>query len=51
MPLAPNCEARSRDELAAVVRELHQDYVHRGHEWQNQSLDRFLEALAAWVDE
>lgn len=51
MPSTPDHEVRSRDELVAVVRELHQDYLRRGHEWENQSLDRFLEALAAWVED
>ncbi|MFH8576604.1 hypothetical protein OHB11_35820 [Streptomyces zaomyceticus] len=51
MSLAPDREVRSRDELVALVRELHQDYLRRGHEWENQSLDRFLEALAAWMDD
>ncbi|MFB7592243.1 hypothetical protein [Streptomyces sp. NPDC056169] len=49
--LTPDSEIRSRDELVAAVRELHQDYLRRGHEWENQSLGRFLEALAAWVDD
>lgn len=51
MPLTPDSEVRSRNELVAFVRELHQDYLRRGHEWENQSLDHFLEALAAWMDD
>ncbi|MFD0022707.1 hypothetical protein ACIA74_39010 [Streptomyces sp. NPDC051658] len=49
MSLTPDDEVRSRDELVSFVRELRQDYLRRGHEWENQSLDRFLEALAAWM--
>lgn len=44
-------EVHSRDELIAVVRELRQDYLRRGHEWENPDLDRFLEALAAWMED
>ncbi|MET9919214.1 hypothetical protein ABZZ04_19265 [Streptomyces sp. NPDC006435] len=51
MSLAPDDEIRSRDELVAFVRELHQDHLRRGHEWENQSLDHFLGALAAWMDD
>ncbi|WOX26428.1 DUF7660 family protein [Streptomyces solicathayae] len=49
MPLTPEDEIRTRDELVAFVRELHEDYVSRGHDWENHTLDRFLEALAAWM--
>ncbi|MFI6107503.1 hypothetical protein [Streptomyces sp. NPDC051310] len=51
MPLTPDDEVRSREELVAFVRDLHQDYLRRGHTWENQTLDRFLEALAAWMDD
>ncbi|MFE1763488.1 hypothetical protein ACFW81_04635 [Streptomyces angustmyceticus] len=51
MPLTPDSEVRSRDELVTFVRELHQDYLRRGHAWENQSLDRFLEGLAARMDD
>jgi hypothetical protein len=49
MPLTPDAEVRTRDELVAFVRDLHQDYLQRGHDWENQSVDSFLEALAAWI--
>ncbi|MEU6272987.1 hypothetical protein ABZ871_11315 [Streptomyces populi] len=49
MPLNPDDEIRTRDELVAFVRDLHQDYLQRGHDWENHTLDRFLEALAAWM--
>ncbi|MFF8617294.1 hypothetical protein [Streptomyces sp. NPDC015350] len=51
MSLAPDGEISSRDELVAFVRELHRDYLRRGHEWENQNLDHFLGALAAWMDD
>jgi hypothetical protein len=49
MPLTPDDEVHSREELVAFVHDLHQDYLRRGHDWENQTLDRFLEALAAWM--
>ncbi|GAA0376937.1 DUF7660 family protein [Streptomyces blastmyceticus] len=49
MPLTPDDEIRSREELAAFLSDLHQEYLRRGHEWENGTLDRFLEALAAWT--
>jgi hypothetical protein len=49
MPLSPDDEVRSRDELVSFVQGLREDYLGRGHEWENQTLDRFLEALAAWM--
>ncbi|MCX4986017.1 hypothetical protein [Streptomyces sp. NBC_00572] len=49
MSLTPEAEVRTRDELVSFVRGLHEDYLRRGDEWENQTLDRFLEALAAWV--
>lgn len=49
MPLTPDDEIQTRDELVAFVRDLHQDYLRRGQDWENHTLDRFLEALAAWI--
>ncbi|MER0443935.1 hypothetical protein ABR738_05030 [Streptomyces sp. Edi4] len=50
MSLTPDSEVSSREEFVAFVRELHQDYLRRGNEWENQSLDQFLESLAAGMD-
>ena len=33
----------------AFLRDLHQEFLRRGHEWENQTPDRFLEAMTAWV--
>ncbi|MFI0989417.1 DUF7660 family protein [Streptomyces exfoliatus] len=41
----------SKDELASFVRSLHRDHVDGGEAWENADLARFLEALAAWVDD
>ncbi|MEV7815560.1 hypothetical protein AB0P05_33330 [Streptomyces flaveolus] len=49
MPLSPDDEIHTRDELVAFVRDLRQDYLQRGHDWENHTLERFLEALAAWI--
>lgn len=49
MSLTPDDEIRSREELAAFVRKLHQDFLQQGDAWENNTLATFLEALAAWV--
>ncbi|MFF4353818.1 hypothetical protein [Streptomyces sp. NPDC001530] len=49
MLLSPDDELRGPDDLVAFLRDLHLDFQQRGHEWENPTLDRFLEALAAWV--
>ncbi|MFE7113482.1 hypothetical protein ACFU98_45480 [Streptomyces sp. NPDC057575] len=42
-------EPRSREELVAFLPDLHKEFRARGHEWENSTLDDFLEALAARV--
>ncbi|MFF1400578.1 hypothetical protein ACFVZD_43395 [Streptomyces sp. NPDC058287] len=51
MSLTPDDEIRSREDLAAFVRELHQDFLQHGSVWEHSALANFLQALAAWVDE
>jgi hypothetical protein len=51
MSLAPDDEIHSREDLVAFIRDLHQDYLHRGQDWENSTLDRFLEALASWTED
>ncbi|MEV8478324.1 hypothetical protein [Streptomyces sp. NPDC051173] len=51
MPLTPEDEIHSREELVAFVRDLHQNYLRRGHDWENQTLDRFFQALASWMED
>jgi hypothetical protein len=41
----------TRDDLAAFVAALRQDLVDRPDGWENGSLDRFLGAAAAWLDD
>uniref|UniRef100_UPI003F686B2E DUF7660 family protein n=1 Tax=Streptomyces polyasparticus TaxID=2767826 RepID=UPI003F686B2E len=33
------------------MKRLREDHSRRGAEWENRTLDRFLEALAAWVED
>jgi hypothetical protein len=41
----------TRDQLGEFVRAMLQDFERSGHaEWENPTLDRFLEALAAVVE-
>ena len=46
---APNI--RTRQGLARFIRELATDFRSNPDEWENDTLDSFLEALAAWTDE
>jgi hypothetical protein len=39
---------RSREDLARFVEGLHHELIH-GADWENDQLDGFLEALAAWI--
>lgn len=39
----------SREELVMFLRVLHQEFQRHGEQWENNTLDHFLEALAAWV--
>lgn len=41
----------SRAELASFVRELLNDYRLNREGWENDSLDHYLEAIAAWVED
>lgn len=40
---------RSKEEFAAFVAQLREDLLKKPEEWENPTLDRFLEAMAAWV--
>ncbi|MGW1090100.1 DUF7660 family protein [Streptomyces sp. NPDC002596] len=39
----------NREALAALLARLREDHAQHGAEWENQTLDRFLEALGAWI--
>ncbi|WP_459076341.1 DUF7660 family protein [Streptomyces nanhaiensis] len=51
VPLTSDEEIRSREEPAASVRALHQECLSRGGEWNNSTLEDFLQALAAWMED
>jgi hypothetical protein len=40
---------RSREDLAAFVSALRQDLESDEPDWENPTLERYLEALAAWI--
>jgi hypothetical protein len=42
---------RSREDFVAFVRALRKDLHDNPDSWENRSLDGFLEALAAWVED
>ncbi|WP_436772217.1 DUF7660 family protein [Yinghuangia sp. YIM S09857] len=52
MPSPPSADAPIPDRAAliAVINELRDDFLRRGSEWENATLDSFLDALAAWLD-
>ena len=45
----PANEVESRQDLADYILTLRDDFARRGQEWENATLDRYLEALAAWI--
>ena len=42
---------RTRADLIAFLQELHQDHRDNPQAWENNTLERFLEALAAWTQD
>jgi hypothetical protein len=44
-------EIDTREDLAAFVAALRQDLIEGPAGWENESLDRFLAAAAAWLDD
>ncbi|WP_157862296.1 DUF7660 family protein [Wenjunlia vitaminophila] len=48
-PLNPGDRIPDQDAFAAFLARLHEDCRQRGDQWENVTLERFLEALAAWV--
>ncbi|WP_199551378.1 hypothetical protein [Streptomyces sp. N35] len=39
-----------REAMVAFLARLREDHARHGSEWENQTLDRFLAALTAWVE-
>jgi deoxyadenosine/deoxycytidine kinase len=42
-------QIKNREQFVAFLEELHNDYVTNGKEWENSTLDRFLEAMVAYA--
>lgn len=42
---------RSRSDFIAFVRELRQELIQNPQRWENASLEEYLEAVAAWVQD
>ncbi|MGX5181441.1 DUF7660 family protein [Streptomyces avermitilis] len=42
---------RSRADLVSYIKQLAQEAQAPSSSWENQSLDRYLEALSAWTDD
>ncbi len=44
---------QTREDIAAFVRTLRENLLEGGHadEWENPTLERYLAALATWVDD
>ncbi|NEW75228.1 DUF7660 family protein [Streptomyces rhizosphaericus] len=40
----------SREALVSHIRSLRDDLLTRGDQWENPTLERYLEALAAWME-
>ena len=48
-PLAFDYPVESAEDLVAVITHLRTNLQERPEEWENQTLDSFLEAMGAWV--
>ncbi len=46
----PNEKVRSKEDFVAVVRELERSLREKPATWENDTLPRFLEAMAAWTE-
>ena len=42
---------RSREDLVGFIRSLRADLLSRPDEWENPTLERFLDALAVWSED
>lgn len=49
LPLTAHQSVSDRQAFVAFLAQLTQEYHQHGEEWENPTLDRFLEALTAWV--
>jgi len=49
MTLSAN-DVDSKDKLVEFIENLRDDFVKNSFEWENPSIERFLDAMAAWVN-
>ncbi|MDQ1037381.1 hypothetical protein QFZ75_003797 [Streptomyces sp. V3I8] len=49
VPLWPTERLADREALSSFLKRLRQDFEASGDQWENRTLDGFLEALEAWV--
>ncbi|MFK4187752.1 hypothetical protein ACI2L4_27660 [Streptomyces sparsogenes] len=49
LPDHPAHGVDSREALVSHILSLRDDLLERGAEWENPTLERYLEALAAWI--
>ncbi|MEU6174819.1 hypothetical protein ABZ832_23270 [Streptantibioticus parmotrematis] len=50
LPDHPAHEVDSREALVGHIRNLRTDLLERSDAWENPTLERYLDALAAWVE-
>lgn len=48
-PLRPRDRIPDQDAFVAFLARLHEECCQRGGQWENATLEGFLEALTAWV--
>jgi hypothetical protein len=48
-PLASSYSVESARDLIAVVTSLRSELIERPEEWENATLEHFLDAMAAWL--
>ncbi|WP_404816992.1 hypothetical protein [Streptomyces thermolineatus] len=51
LPDDPAHRVDSRAALSDHIRALRADLLERGGEWENPTLERYLDALASWIDD
>ena len=50
-PLAFDYEVNDQRDLIAVIAHMRTDLAANPEDWENPTLDRFLESMAAWLSE
>jgi hypothetical protein len=41
----------TREDFVSFIKALASDYINSPDKWENSTIDRYLEALAAWVED